>query len=290
MLFRTEVPLPEAVLRIDDSTRVLLLGSCFADGVGVRLGDALPEGQVSVNPCGVLYNPASIAQTLRLLLADGAEREQLVADSLFLAPDGRWHSWLFSTKYTGATRQEALACCLAAVTVDLELLDVLVLTLGTDRCYQLKADGRVVANCHKVPAAQFDEVDCPTQELGAVIRDLQTRCPRLHVLLTVSPYRYAKYGFHASQLSKARLLLLADGLCREAAAEGRSVTYFPAYEILLDELRDYRFYATDMLHPSEQAADYIFERFRTWCFTPALETSAAERLKALRRQRHITIA
>lgn len=264
----------------------MLLGSCFADEVGARLADRLPEGQVRVNPFGVLYNPDSIAQAIQLLMMDAEQRRAALDSSLFLARDGRWHSWLYGTKLTATSREECLSLCLKACEGGQEATDLLVITLGTDRCYRLKADGRVVANCHKEPSALFDECADPhSTALPDALRHLLSCYPSMRVVMTVSPYRYAKYGFHESQLSKARLLLLTDSLCHELP----NVTYFPAYELLLDELRDYRFYASDMLHPSEQAADYVFERFEQWCFTPELVASANERLRELKRSRHCPI-
>lgn len=286
MKFRTEVQLPPSALRLVPTSRVLLLGSCFAEEVGARLSDSLPEGNVVINPCGVLYNPESIAQTIDLLLMDEVVRRQKVDSSLFEAHDGRWHSWLFSTKFSAPSRLECLELCLASLQGGLRGFDLLVITLGTDRCYRLRQDGRVVANCHKEPAALFDEVSVPdSTSLHDALVAISCRYPAMRVLFTVSPYRYAKYGFHESQLSKARLLLMADGFCQAYP----SADYFPAYEILLDELRDYRFYASDMLHPSEQAADYIFERFRDWCFSPELLAFAAVRQKELKQSRHRTI-
>lgn len=286
MKFRTEVTIEPTTLRLTPASRVLLLGSCFAEEVGARLADSLPAGQVVVNPCGVLYNPESIAQTLQLLLMGESSRRAEVGHSLFEAQDGRWHSWLYSTKFTGATREECRERCLDALGTGLDGVDVLVVTLGSDHCYRLRSDGRVVANCHKEPAACFDEVVMPrSTSLRRAIEALRSRYPALQVILTVSPYRYAKYGLHESQLIKARLLLQVDALCCDV--EG--VSYFPAYEIVLDELRDYRFYSPDMLHPSAQAADYIFERFSEWCFTPELVSFAAQRAKELKRERHRTI-
>ena len=286
MIFRTEVALPPCGFRLDTTSHVLLLGSCFAESVGERLQDALPDGHVAVNPCGVLYNPASVAQALRLLMADEATQEHELAESLFMADDGRWHSWLMSTKFTGATREECLQVCLDAIHAATQLLGrtspLLIITLGTDHCYVLRDDGRVVANCHKVPAARFSEEQATLDTLQAAISTACRRCEGLHVVLTVSPYRYAKYGYHESQLSKSRLLVGADAIVSENAR----ASYFPAYEIVLDELRDYRFYAADMLHPSEQAADYIYERFAAWCFTPELTAYAKERERTLRRLRH----
>lgn len=137
-----------------------------------------------------------------------------------------------------------------------------VLTLGTNHVYRLKATGEIVDNCQKRPQRLFDEEELTVAEcvdyLSQAMELLLERDPEVQVVLTVSPIRYAKYGFHGSQLSKATLLLAADEVCRRFASH---LTYFPAYEIVTDELRDYRFYAADMLHPSDQAVEYIWQRF-----------------------------
>lgn len=136
-----------------------------------------------------------------------------------------------------------------------------VFTLGTNHVYRLIETGEIVDNCRKRPQRLFREevlsVDQCCAALGDAVDLLRTVNPAVRVIVTVSPIRYAKYGFHGSQLSKATLLLAADKLCRE----NDNCTYFPAYEIVNDELRDYRFYKEDMLHPSEQAVEYIWERF-----------------------------
>lgn len=282
----TPVALPPSPLTLGVGDEVMTLGSCFAQNVGERLQRAMGAECVDVNPFGVLYNPMSIAEALRVLLyADEAK----LHDRLFEGRDGLWHSWLHSTHFSGSSREE----CLRRVTARLRKASsmlrrarALIVTFGTTRCYHLKADGSLVANCHKEPAAMFCERDPEFEKmLGAwqtVVSDLRRANPALTVILTVSPYRYRKYGFHESQLQKARLLLLADALC--SGNEG--VAYFPAYEIMLDELRDYRFWATDMLHPSEQAADIITTRFREWTFAPDLQTAAEINIKEWRRSQH----
>ena len=283
MKFSTEVKIEAASFRLAPQSKVVLLGSCFADEVGLRLSDCLPDGHVVVNPCGVLYNPESIAQCINLLLMDESSQRATLEESLFLSQDGRWHSWLFSTKFSALTHDECLDLCLNAIKGILLDADLLSITLGTDHCYRLRVDNRIVANCHKEPASRFsEEILLESGSLCDSLVALHAQYPTLRVVMTVSPYRYAKYGMHASQLSKARLLLLVDSLSHKLPF----VSYFPAYEIVLDELRDYRFYAPDMLHPSSQAADYVFERFVEWCFSQQLLTFAAERQKALRRERH----
>ena len=152
---------------------------------------------------------------------------------------------------------------------------IVFLTLGTNRVYRLKDTGEIVDNCQKRPQSLFREeeltVDECVESLEAAIALLRQRHPSVQVVLTVSPIRYRKYGYHESQLSKATLLLATSQASHTSYPSNTSPTslpsYFPAYELLMDELRDYRFYASDMLHPSDQAVDYIWERLSAWCFS-----------------------
>ncbi len=149
-----------------------------------------------------------------------------------------------------------------------QAFDIVVFTLGTNHVYIEKATGEIVDNCQKRPQNLFNEQELTIDESANALREaihlLRKQNPNVKVIVTVSPIRYAKYGFHGSQLSKATLLLAADKLVRE---EGEAVYYFPAYEIVNDELRDYRFYKADMLHPNEQAVEYIWERLVETCFS-----------------------
>lgn len=275
MDFTTPVKLPLHHPTIGLHSQVMLLGSCFADHMGQRLTELMPDKQVVVNPNGVLYNPKSMVNALRHALHRPEEEEDDLG--LFQSADGLWHHWEYSTKFI-ATDQNQLAAQLHLIREDthrrLHHLDVLALTFSTDTAYRLKdgeAQGLVVANCHKQPAQRFEEITLDGQQLlqewCEVLDRLFALRPHLQVVLTLSPYRYAKYGMHQNALIKARLLLLMEALCQ---AYTDRVYYFPAYEIVTDELRDYRFYDTDMLHPSQQAVDYVWQRFHEWCVDPAL--------------------
>lgn len=291
MDFTTPVQLPTSHPTIGLHTQVMLLGSCFADHMGERLTDQMPDGQVMVNPNGVLYNPQSIHDTLQdvLTLPSGWQDSA----RLFQSADGLWRHWGYSTKFTSESLKD-LTTWLTAIRQDmhdrLQRLDLLALTFSTDSAYSLKqgqAQGMVVANCHKQPSAWFEEI---TLDGGALLEewtDLLDRLfslrPTLQVVLTLSPYRYAKCGMHRNALIKARLLLLMDGLCQ---AFPDRVHYFPAYEIITDELRDYRFYDTDMLHPSEQAVDYVWGRFREWCFDLKMDEYGTRKAAIERMLRH----
>ncbi len=269
MKFRTVVELPDSALKLSVGSRVMLMGSCFAQNIGVRLAAALPDGHTAVNPFGVLYNPLSIAAALSLM-ADGSFPE---AEGLFEGRDGLWHSWYHSGDFSAASREacaEKVAERFCKAADLLRQADLLCLTFGTAHVYELPECGRVVGNCHKEPAARFVQRRAEAGEIAAAcceaLERLHRENPALRVVLTVSPYRYAKLGFHGSTLSKAVLHLAAETM----AAQLPYVCYFPAYEIVLDELRDYRFFEPDMLHPSQQAADYVWERFREWTFTSQL--------------------
>ena len=228
MEFRTIVDIPKPDFRIEPCEEMFFVGSCFADAIGQRFKE---EGfPVTINPYGTMYNPASILHTVKRVAAANS--------SLFTL-----HSSLPNTAF---------------------------ITLGTNHVYRLKETGEIVDNCEKRPAALFQEEELTVDQCADYLRQAITLLrqvnPDVHIVLTVSPIRYRKYGYHASQLSKATLLLAVNTVVSGFAAD--NVAYFPSYEIVLDELRDYRFYASDMLHPSQQAVDYIWERLVDTYFSP----------------------
>lgn len=267
MQFRTIVDIPRPAFSIAPCEEMLFVGSCFADNIGRRFKDEM--FRATVNPFGVMYNPASILHTVER--TDVAPR-------------------------------------------------VAVFTLGTNHVYILRETGEIVDNCQKRPHRLFEERELTVEEckdyLLRAVNILRERRPDVRVIITVSPIRYAKYGFHGSQLSKATLLLAADLLIKETTLNressidkelnfskessinkessiskesgiskeislneeqgGAVVTYFPAYEIVNDELRDYRFYADDMLHPSSLAVEYIWQRMVETFFSDEAKTFLRE--------------
>lgn len=261
MQFRTIVDIPRPAFSIAPCEEMLFVGSCFADNIGRRFKDEM--FRATVNPFGVMYNPASILHTVER--TDVASR-------------------------------------------------VAVFTLGTNHVYILRETGEIVDNCQKRPHRLFEERELTVEEckdyLLRAVNILRERRPDVKVIITVSPIRYAKYGFHGSQLSKATLLLAADLLIKETTLNressidkelnfskesgiskessiskeisfndeqgGAVVTYFPAYEIVNDELRDYRFYADDMLHPSSLAVEYIWQRMVETFFSDEAKTFLRE--------------
>ena len=281
--FMTEVELPAARGLLSHGHRILTIGSCFADEIGARLADDLFD--VTVNPFGPLYNPLSILRAFRLM-----EEAPRVTPGELVENQGLWHSLDFHSRYSGPD-PEALARDLtdrlAALRALLPELDTAVITLGSAKAFRHLPSGRVAANCHKLPAAEFSLFDITPEEtagcLAEILALLRRHNPRVKVIVTVSPVRHKAYGLHADRLSKARLLLGADAFC---AAEPETVTYFPAYEILNDELRDYRFYADDMTHPATSAVNHIYRCLARAFFTDATAALAADARKIVRRLRH----
>ena len=255
MEFRTPVEWHGESEEIKYSDHVLLMGSCFAENVG----GLLLENKFScdVNPFGILYNPLSIAKALRQML-DG---KVYTMDDLFDS-GGQWHSWMHHSSFSSTDADECLNRInsrLEKATSALPRTSWLIMTWGTAFVYE--KDSEVVGNCHKQPDRLFTrrllDVDTICGEWNDTLREAKQRFPGLKVMLSVSPIRHLKDGLHGNQISKSVLLLAIDRLCRELDF----CHYFPSYEIVMDELRDYRFYAEDMLHPSPLAVKYIWECF-----------------------------
>ena len=236
MELQTKVRVGKSVWQIAPSDQLLFVGSCFAANIGQHFSDQ--QFRTVVNPFGVMYNPVSILHTLQQMFS----REETVADP--------------------PSSSDALC---------FPVPDVVVLTLGTNHVYILKETGEVVDNCQKRPQRLFDERELTVEECAASLDEaislLKRLRPTVRIILTVSPIRYAKYGFHGSQLSKATLLLACHHVVKEHVQDNYPLAYFPAYEIMNDELRDYRFYAADMIHPSDQAVEYIWQCFADTFFS-----------------------
>lgn len=256
--FRTIIPVPTAPFSIGYQDGLLLIGSCFTENMGERLQTG--KFRTATNPFGIVYNPLSIAHCLERLSGDVQPFEE---KDLF-ENAGLWHSWEHHGHFSKPDKKMALTginSALQASAGHLKTTNRLLLTFGTAQVFSLRETGQVVANNHKMPAALFEErrLSVPeiTEALVLVLEKIKSQNPDLQVIITVSPVRHIRNGLVENQRSKAVLLLACAEICRTLPF----VFYFPAYEILLDDLRDYRFYAPDMLHPSDVAADYIWQFF-----------------------------
>lgn len=262
----------------------MVMGSCFAEHIGKRLADM--KWRAELNPFGVLYNPLSISEALMRLM----KFRQYGDEELTCFPDGGWSTWLHHSRYSHSVKEMALATINASLEAGSRALaeaDMLVITWGTAWVYQLRNTGEVVGNCHKVPEREFVRYRLSVEEIVAEYTQLFGRLwalnPKVRVLFTVSPVRHLKDTLHGNQLSKATLLLAVDELCRRYPDR---LHYFPAYEIVMDELRDYRFYAEDMAHPSAQAVEYVWERFVEHVTDHDAQAFIAEWTKMVRAMAH----
>lgn len=285
MSFFTEIQIPEFPWEMDYSKNMMLMGSCFSENIGKKLIDL--KFRIDMNPFGVLYNPESIANSLRILL----EKRVFIEPDLFF-DQGQWCSFSHHSRFSGADCETALEKINSRINASNSFLkeaDFLILTFGTAWVYELKRTGQIVSNCHKVPASEFRRFRLGVSEIIETYRQLLEELfvfnPNLKVVFTVSPIRHWKDGAVENQVSKATLLLAID---RIKAAFGDQVCgYFPSYELMMDELRDYRFYADDMLHIGQVAVDYIFDRFcKAMVSSESIEISAKV-VKIIRAMQHI---
>lgn len=257
--FRTPVELSPFPWQSGYEHKNMFIGSCFTENIGeIMQSLALPT---DLNPFGILFNPVSIARAIKRLVA----AESFAEDDLFHF-NGLWHSYGHHGRFSGENREHVLLSIndrLQFSSRFLQETDFLFITLGTAWVYELKSTGEVVANCHKVPAGEFRRFRLTLFETIEVLKDclesLWSTVPGLKVIFTVSPVRHIKDGAVENQLSKSTLLLAVDALVKGFGKE--RCTYFPSYELVMDELRDYRFYAADMVHLSEVAVRFIWEKF-----------------------------
>lgn len=290
MDFQTIVHISPSAWQIGYEDQVLLLGSCFSDSMAEKMAACyLPH---TSNPYGTLYNPLSIAQAMHTQ----TDEEWIVSDK------GLYHSLLRHGSFSGTDEREVRRAVVESreqMTQALMQATVVIITFGTAWVYEY--EGRVVANCHKLPASAFTRRRLTVSEIVAVWKPILERYKDKHFIFTVSPIRHIKDGLHENQLSKGILLAAVEELTRQdppqpsrtpsdspyrggeeknlpssidtnlspsLCREGRGGSYFPSYEIVLDELRDYRFYAEDMVHPSAQAVQYVWERFVSTYMSP----------------------
>ena len=257
MKLQTPVTFAPSRIPVTPDDRVLVIGSCFADQVGSRLRHA--GFDACVNPFGTLYNPLSVAAALSRL-CDGRPFTESECVEMG-AGAGLVCSFSHHTSFARETAEEFLSHANDALEEAAAFwrdCNKVLVTLGTVFCWL--HDGVVVSNCLKRPAAEFERVEMTLEQVMAVLRSIVMSSPGKEFIFTISPIRHLSDGAHLNQLSKSTLLLAVDALMRDPVV-GQRCEYFPAYEIVMDELRDYRFYAEDMTHPTAQAADYIWERF-----------------------------
>ena len=255
MKFQTLVDIAPSARQIGYGDKILLLGSCFADNIGEKFCEYY--FQTTINPFGILYNPVSIMKAIQQSLRPDSKRN-------ILQHNGLWHSMMHHGSFSHPDKTELLRRCEESQKVMCNALNessTIVVTFGTSWIYEM--DGLVVANCHKMPADRFRRDCMSADRIVEMWLPLLVQIPNKNWIFTVSPVRHVKDGLHDNHLSKYRLMQAIDTLIVNARELNptSNYSYFPSYEIMMDELRDYRFYAEDMVHPSNVAVEYIWKRF-----------------------------
>ncbi len=257
MQFRTSIHKSEYPFKLDYSTEAMFIGSCFTENIGRKIQRL--KFPVMVNPFGILYNPMSIKNAInRIMKKKKFNEKDLVYDK------GLWHSLMHHGRFSNPDEKK----CIDEINSEMSKAEtclaeskIIFITFGTAWVYEYIETGKVVGNCHKLPADKFNKrllsVDEITVEYYHLINNLQNYLPNLKIVLSVSPVRYIKDGLHENTLSKSILHIAI----RQLEEHFENVFYFPAYELLIDDLRDYRFYDDDMVHPSAKATEYVFDAF-----------------------------
>jgi len=266
MKLQTQIPLKkESKNLIDYNSKILLLGSCFSENIGKKLDYC--KFRTTQNPFGILFHPKAIE---KLILNAIDQKEYKENDLIF--QNERFHCFDAHSDLSNSDKKEVLNqlnSAISSTNKSLKKATHIIITLGTSWVYKHIETNEIVANCHKIPQKQFVKeilsVDEITESLGTIISSLKSINKDVSIIFTVSPVRHLKDGFVENMQSKAHLLAGIHQL--------KNANYFPSYEILLDELRDYRFYAEDMIHPNKTAINYIWEKFIfTWFSDASLET------------------
>lgn len=292
MKLQTPVTDERCSVSISYDDRIMMLGSCFSDNIGRQLADF--GFDVCINPFGTLYNPVSILHSIEMLLGEGHFTEEDAVD--VGAGSGLVCSFSHHTSFACRDTGEFLDKSNTALDKARDYFrscNKVIITLGTSWCFRHNASGRIVSNCLKRPAAEFTRERLTVGEAAGYLARIRQLCDKAaeervgfaekQFIYTVSPIRHFKDGAHGNQLSKSTLLLAVDTITDEGKIE-----YFPAYEIVMDELRDYRFYAEDMFHPSLQTTDYIRERFLTWALPKSEHSRLEENIRTFKLSQHIS--
>ena len=292
MKLQTIVDIKPSPWKIGYDDKILLVGSCFADEIGEQMAQRYL--QMTCNPFGTLYNPLSIAQAIKSQISNLKSQIPIVEH------DGLWHSMAHHGSFSRPTKEEteqAVRASIENMQQALQEATVVIVTLGTAWVYEW--NGEVVGNCHKLPESSFTRRRLSVDEIVAAWTPILEKYADKHWIFTVSPIRHIRDGLHENQLSKATLLqaiecLTAEGDLTAQRSHSKAVSqakpvYFEAFEIMLDELRDYRFYADDLVHPSSLAVNYIWERFVDTFCTPQTKNELVLQHKRWKHEHHIPL-
>ena len=265
MQFRTQIPVSKSNNPISYDSEIVSLGSCFAVNMGEKFNYF--KFQNTINPFGILFHPVALKKFIDYSLS---AKEFTEADIFY--HNERWHCFDAHSDLSSTDKEELLTNLNNATKNTLSKLKIashLIITLGTAWVYRYNQKNELVANCHKVPQKEFTkellDINSIKEALSGIINSVKSINPSVNIIFTVSPVRHIKDGFSENQWSKSNLISAVHEVITEVK---ENLSYFPSYEIMMDELRDYRFYAEDMIHPNQVAIDYIWERFAESNITP----------------------
>jgi hypothetical protein len=282
MRFHLNFAINKIVSSIQPEDKIMLMGSCFAENIGVKLQES--KFNIATNPHGILYNPASIAKSLNQYLSG-----ELYTEKHLFNHGGLWHSWEHHSRFSNPDKEN----CLKAINDQISFAhhyihncDWLIITLGSSFAYKHNEKDCIVGNCHKVAADSFEKILLTSEESEKILSDafsaIRKVNPKLKIILTVSPVRYIRDGVVENNLSKALLIQAVHQLKNKM----ENIFYFPAYELVIDDLRDYRFYKDDLVHPTEQAVDYVWEKFSDACFSETTKDVLEKIKKIISAKKH----
>ncbi len=269
MRWQTEVLISPLKDRINYKDGIIFMGSCFAAEIGAKMEQL--RFKVVVNPFGVLFNPGSISSSLSRI-----DTCELFTEEELIKAGDIYKSFSHGSEFASTSKKKFLSqnnSTLMSVSNHYKNCRWIILTLGTSWVYREKRGGKIVSNCHKLPHSFFERTTMEVDEIVEALSPAIEANPNKRWIITISPVRHLKDGANGNQLSKARLLLATEILVKRFT----NIFYFPAYEIFMDQLRDYRFYAEDMIHPSKEAVNYIWEQFCSF----ALESSCDKIMKQI---------
>lgn len=260
MQFRTKITIPKSNNLIEYNSKIVSLGSCFAENMAEKLNYF--KFQNTCNPFGIIFNPVSIEKIIHKAI-----NQQLFTEEDLFFYNERWHTFDVHSDLSNSDKEELITNLNAILQLSHQQISEathIIITYGTSWIYRNLESNNIVANCHKVPQKQFSKAILSVETIENSIKNtidlIQKVNPKANIIFTVSPVRHLKDGFVENQLSKAHLITAIHKVL-QVPPSGAEGDYFPSYEIMMDELRDYRFYANDMLHPNQVAIDYIWERF-----------------------------
>lgn len=273
MNFRTEIPIQKSDFPVDYHSKLLLLGSCFAENIGEKF--QYYKFQNTVNPFGIIFNSVSLEKLIKRVV----EKNYFTENDIFYHND-LWHCYEVHSELSNPNKEtllDDLNAIIKSTNQQITNLTHCFITLGTSWVYRHNTSSEIVANCHKVPQKEFTKELLSTQQteksLQNIVALIHTINPKVKFVFTVSPVRHIKDGFFENNVSKGNLFSAIQNILSHRA---ESRCYFPSYEIVIDELRDYRFFEKDMLHPNQQAIDYIWEKFSSCYFSAETVTLIKE--------------